>query len=116
MQWRESEQQGAYFKWGFDKRPKEELYILENDPYNLKNQATNPKYQEVLKSLRKELMEWMEDTGDLRAKDPKTTYWDQVLYTPNYQMKDRDITAEIKEYVQLVRDGGGFKELGCLEE
>lgn len=116
MQWRESEQQGSYFKWGFDKRPKEELYILENDPYNLKNQATHPKYQEVLKSLRKELMEWMEDTGDLRAKDPKTTYWDQVLYTPNYQMKDRDITAEIKEYVQLVRDGGGFKELGCLEE
>lgn len=35
-------------------KPKEELYNLKKDPYQLHNLATNPKYAKILKKLRKE--------------------------------------------------------------
>ena len=57
----------------------------------------------------------MENTGDLRAREPRTNYWDEVLYTPNYQMENKDISVEIQAYKQLVRDAGGFKEVQCLD-
>lgn len=115
MQHKESYKGKPYFQWAFGKRPDEELYVLANDPYNLENVATDSRYVKVLEILREELAEWMEATGDLRTKDPKTSYWDRVLYTPNYQMENKNIYEEIQAYKQLVRDGGGFKEINCLE-
>ncbi|PIB39379.1 sulfatase [Maribacter sp. 4G9] len=115
MQHKESYKGKPYFQWAFGKRPDEELYVLANDPYNLENVATDPGYVKVLETLREELAQWMEATGDLRAKDPKTPYWDRVLYTPNYQMENKNISKEIQAYKQLVRDGGGFKEVRCLD-
>lgn len=115
MQGKGNSEKEAYFELAFGKRPEEELYILENDPYNLRNEANNPKYASALSALRKHLKGWMENTGDLRATEPKTNYWDEVLYTPNYQMENKDISAEIQAYKQLVRDAGGFKEVQCLD-
>ena len=102
-----------YFQLAFEKRPAEELYVLANDPYNLKNKAGNTKYEKTLKSLREEMEKWMFETDDIRVTQPQTTYWDEVLYTPDYQMENYDLSQKISDYNMLVRDGGGFKKMKC---
>jgi arylsulfatase A-like enzyme len=104
-----------YFQLTFGKRPVEELYVLADDPYNLRNEIENPKYSEELADLRSELTDWMERTGDLRATEPQTNYYDEVLYTPDYQMENYDLQQKIEEYKMLVRDGGGFQEMDCRQ-
>jgi arylsulfatase A-like enzyme len=102
-----------YFNLTFGKRPAEELYILADDPYNLKNEAQNPKFKEVLENLRSELNEWMKQTQDLRATEPQTVYWDKVKYTIEYQNDNFNNAEKIDSYKMLVRDAGGFIEVQC---
>lgn len=45
-------------------RPPEELYDLENDPFEIDNLAGDPANNEVLSSLRGRLYEWMAETND----------------------------------------------------
>jgi hypothetical protein len=45
-------------------RPTEELYDLDNDPYEINNLAGDPAFNEVLSSLRERLYEWMAETND----------------------------------------------------
>ena len=45
-------------------KPKEELYDLQDDPYELNNLAQSPTHQETLKKLSTLLDGWIEDTGD----------------------------------------------------
>lgn len=87
-----------YFKLAFDKRPEEELYDVIADPYQLNNLANNQTYETVKEKMRKKLQTWMDETGDLRASDPRSLYWDQVRYTPDYQMKNFDFEQRIEEY------------------
>ena len=47
-----------------DKRPAEELYDLENDPHEIHNLATDPKFKAELNRHRKLLAEWIQETGD----------------------------------------------------
>jgi len=102
-----------YFQLAFEKRPEEEFYVLANDPYNLKNEAQNAKYEKVLRNLRNELKDWMKETGDLRATDPRTIYWDTVLYTPHYNYSNFDLDKKVNEYQMAIRDGGKFKKVEC---
>jgi arylsulfatase A-like enzyme len=44
--------------------PPEELFDLDADPYEIKNLATSPAHQAVLKRLRAALEKWIEDTND----------------------------------------------------
>ena len=104
-----------YFGLSFGKRPAEELYVLAEDPYNLKNEIENPKYAEALDRLRRDLEKWMVATDDLRATQPQTDYWDEVRYTAQDQKNNFDLEQEIADYEMLIRDGGGFKGIGCLE-
>lgn len=102
-----------YFQLSFGKRPQEELYVLAQDPYQLTNVATNIKYAKTLSKMRKELHEWMRATGDLRATEPTTDYWDKVLYTPDYQRENFNLQEEISTYNMLLKKGGSFKETRC---
>ncbi|MGI9551517.1 MAG: sulfatase family protein, partial [Aurantibacter sp.] len=104
-----------YFKLAFGKRPSEELYVLADDPYNLKNEARNTKYEEVLNELRTELENWMVQTNDLRATEPQTDYWDKVLYISDDQKHNYDLDKKIKDYKMAIRDGGKFKEIPCAQ-
>jgi len=115
MQMEEKPSDKDYFQLAFEKRPAEEFYVLADDPYNLKNEVRNMKYNEELRQLRSELKRWMAQTNDLRAKEPKTTYWDRVLYTPDYDFSNFDLEKNIKGYQMAIRDGGGFKEVPCLD-
>lgn len=87
-----------YFKLAFGKRPEEELYNVIADPYQLTNLADEKNYETVKVKMRKKLQTWMEESGDLRASDPRSLYWDEVRYTPNYQMKEFDFQQGIKDY------------------
>ena len=46
-------------------KPVEELYDTECDPHELHNLANNPRYEQVLERMRRELNRWMEQTGDV---------------------------------------------------
>ncbi len=45
-------------------RPKEELYDLKNDPYEMKNLAENAEYKTTRDKLSRALDDWMMQTGD----------------------------------------------------
>jgi arylsulfatase A-like enzyme len=87
-----------YFQLNFGFRPEEELYAVQKDPYQINNLAADPEFAGIKKELRNKLDDWMLETGDKRAVEPRSTYWDQVRYTPSYQMKDADIPELIKTY------------------
>ncbi|WP_288372078.1 sulfatase [uncultured Algoriphagus sp.] len=102
-----------YFQLAFGSRPEEELYDVEKDPYQLNNLASDPSFASVKEEMRKELLAWMEKTGDLRFENPKSTYWDELRYTPDYQMKDIDWQKKIEEY-RIRPPFGSVKEIPCL--
>ena len=56
-----------FFQAACGKRPGEELYDLENDPYSLHSVADYPQYAAQLKDLREQTHKWMTDTADPRA-------------------------------------------------
>ncbi len=50
-------------EWLF-KRPGEELYDLDSDPFEMTNLASDPKMVDVMTRLQKELDRWMQQQGD----------------------------------------------------
>lgn len=59
-------------------RPKEELYDLTKDPYEINNLAANSKYADTLNDLSAKLDKWIVETGD-QGETPETdeelNYW-----------------------------------------
>jgi N-sulfoglucosamine sulfohydrolase len=51
--------------WFETPKPREELYILENDPYELNNLAEEISLQDTLEFLRNRLEQWIVETKDL---------------------------------------------------
>jgi arylsulfatase A-like enzyme len=51
-------------RWMTDRRPTEELYDIENDPWETKNLADDPEYASIKKRLEKVLEDWMIRTRD----------------------------------------------------
>ena len=49
----------------YSHRPKEELYDIKKDPYQLHNLAAMPDYENVIKRMYKKLQEFMRQQGDL---------------------------------------------------
>ncbi|WP_421798590.1 sulfatase [Haliscomenobacter sp.] len=56
----------TFFQIGFDKRPREELYDVNADPFNVNNLAQYPKYQRLKKNLQLKLDIWMSQNEDPR--------------------------------------------------
>jgi uncharacterized sulfatase len=52
-------------QWWTKTKPKEELYDLQSDPYEVKNLAGSPEHEGVLKEMRAALEKWITDTKDL---------------------------------------------------
>jgi arylsulfatase A-like enzyme len=52
-------------QWFREKKPKEELFDCEADPYELKNLADNPEYQEKLTELSAEMDRWLNEIKDV---------------------------------------------------
>lgn len=69
----------------------EELYDLENDPYEINNLANNPKYAKELKKLRNLLENWINETDD-KGQYPESEaalkgvlkMWNEKAVNPEY--------------------------------
>jgi len=87
-------------------RPREELYDLHSDPYELNNLADDPKHQETLKKLRGILDKWIEDTGDQGGipEDPQIgviAYQDvQDYYEPQQKKRGLSPNSSPTEYLK----------------
>ena len=55
-----------FFDLAVGRRPAEELYAIANDPYQLKNLAGNPAFDEVRKKLQHKLVTYLSHTKDPR--------------------------------------------------
>lgn len=75
-------------------RSEEELYDLENDPFEIRNLANDPKHRKMLKNLRKRLDNWIEHTGD-KGRESEAMYdSDMAEYLKNKDAKQGKILRE----------------------
>jgi N-sulfoglucosamine sulfohydrolase len=58
-----------FFERAYGKRPREELYVLSEDPHQLRNVAADPAYADLRARLNARLMAELEGTGDPRVVD-----------------------------------------------
>ena len=70
-----------YFDLCFGKRPAEELYVLKDDPYQVKDVASRAEFAGVRSQLAGRVEEWMKQTGDPRSASPHTDFWDRAPYS-----------------------------------
>ncbi|MCK4923020.1 MAG: sulfatase [Bacteroidales bacterium] len=86
--------QSSFFR---TKNP-EELYDLENDPYELNNLAKDPQYAEVLNSMRNSLKEKIMDVSDLGFY-PEHYFLDNAVMNPSgFGMERKD---EIEKLIAI---------------
>ncbi len=82
--------------WLAETKPKEELYDLETDPYEINNLAENPDYVQIKKRLKTALEQWIEDNDDPLTL-PETELI-KKLWPPNgIQPQTEKVTFEKKD-------------------
>jgi len=62
------------------KRGAEELYDIQADPHTIVNLVDRPGYAGTRRQLASQLRDWMRQTNDPRAIEPRTDYWDNAEY------------------------------------
>ncbi|MCG6156036.1 sulfatase family protein [Rubinisphaera margarita] len=62
------------YDFAFAKRPREELYVLADDPHQIRNVADQPQYEDVRKQLHDRLMKELRRTSDPRVVDSGETF------------------------------------------
>lgn len=67
LQHREDPVYGKYFHWAVDKRPAQQLFNLEKDPYCLDNLAEKEDWKEKSEALQEKLFSYLRETGDPRV-------------------------------------------------
>jgi len=63
-----------YYQFAFGKRPKEELYNIKNDPFQIKNLANEPAFAEIKKQMNEQLISELKATGDPRVTGDGQTF------------------------------------------
>jgi arylsulfatase A-like enzyme len=86
-------------------RPPEELYDLEADPWEVRNLAGDPAQGEILRSLRSELDQWVEQTDDKgRTPEPEARY-DADMAAYQGRKPNPDIAKNIVLMKQWAKEG-----------
>ncbi|NND05667.1 MAG: sulfatase [Saprospiraceae bacterium] len=84
IQHKHQDQYKIYYNYAFAKRPAEELYVLDEDPFQVNNVAELSKYDKIRISLRKKLLDELQHTGDPRVSGDGSTF-DSVPYAGPYE-------------------------------
>ncbi|MEO0468511.1 MAG: sulfatase [Bacteroidota bacterium] len=87
----------SVYRLAFGKRPGEELYDVQADPWQLHNLAEDAEFATTKTVLGAMLDRWMEETEDLRLAGP-TIYWDTVAYQVNDSHDNVDVKQRIQAY------------------
>ena len=82
-----------------EKRPEEELYDLQNDPWELHNLADDSSHKQTLERLREILNRWIQETHD-RAEQPEP----MTMYD-----------SDMKVYVDGMRNSGSIAQAELIE-
>ena len=64
---RKEEEVKPFYQFAFGKRPREELFNIQEDPYQINNLAADPAYESIRQSLEQQLMKTLQETGDPRV-------------------------------------------------
>ena len=80
---RGDEGQREIFDIGFGKRPAEELYSVEDDPYHMRNLANEPDFEGIKEDLSTTLMSVLEEQQDPRVCEENCRY-ERSPYTDPY--------------------------------
>ncbi|GAB6184865.1 sulfatase family protein [Thermopirellula anaerolimosa] len=86
-------------------KPEEELYDLQEDPYETRNLAGDPRYADVLRRMREALAEWRRGIGDTGVSEE----FRKGGWPADYPAKSlEDWREKLREWESiLLRDGGG---------
>jgi arylsulfatase A-like enzyme len=82
-------------------RPPEELYDLENDPWEVRNLAVDPAYAEILKQLSRRLDLWIIETRD-QGEIPESAAMYESDMEPYLAEKEAGQQAEIRRNMQVM--------------
>ena len=74
----------GYYQFAFGKRPKEELYDISNDPFQIDNLADDPNYADIKEELNRELFNELKTTGDPRVTGDGMTFERMPYITTEY--------------------------------
>lgn len=98
-----NELQASLFK---PMRPPEELYDLDEDPFEINNLAEDPAHQQTLERMRRRLVQWMEDSGDQgREPEPMEMYdSDMAPYLSKTRQKNPSRLAELEGNIKQMKD------------
>lgn len=69
-------------------RPKEQLYRMDKDPYEMKNLSKDPEYSRIKKRLSDELSRWMKIQGDPGALLDTREQWQAAKEGNHFNRKD----------------------------
>ena len=84
----------------------EELFDIENDPFEMINLAKNPEFQNIKEDLIKQLYKWMKEQGDFLVKEnympllkPVNNYLDK---TSKFKKVPKELENTLKEEDYLI--------------
>ncbi|MFN8345394.1 MAG: sulfatase [Spirosomataceae bacterium] len=80
---------GLQLYWFRPNKPEEELFDVQNDPYEVKNIADDPQYAAKLKELRTQHEAWVKNYGDLGAlseKEIRAKWWNGGEQAPKTEL------------------------------
>jgi len=83
-------------------RPREELYDLAHDLYELKNVAEDPRHAEALQDLRQVLSTWQTETGDVKPES----------LTPDKYDRETGLGISVGTGLANRENGGGAEKQG----
>lgn len=63
-----------YYQFAFGKRPHEELYDIQNDPFQINNLADDPNFAKVKAQIKEQLLAELKATGDPRVTGDGQTF------------------------------------------
>ena len=75
-----------YYDLSFSKRPSEELYVVNEDPYQIKNRATDPEFESIKKGLHDQLFAALIKLKDPRVLDDEIAKFDEYPYRAPYDL------------------------------
>ncbi len=85
--------------WMAESKPTEELYDLENDPFELNNLVANSHYIDTLKKYRNVIENWMLDTKDLGATDERNLINRWLSQGTQPKLSEVIISTESNSYI-----------------